>query len=109
LQIESALRAIVLDAAVEKSDMGDDPQFFRRLRAASPDRQFLGYPIEVEPWFQDAWSWCVAPSVEEKKWQETWPEDLRQKVQNARFDAVCTIDVDGKKIVRGVIFSVPRL
>jgi hypothetical protein len=89
--------------------MHDAPKYIRRLSAANSDRQYLGVPFDVQPWFADAWSWCKSPTAEEQADLELMPDDFQRSIENARFEAVCRIDVDGSDIVRGLIFSVPKL
>ena len=109
LSFKSGLRAIVVDAEVQDDTWGDGPKYFRSLGMANPDRNYLGFPLEVQPWFEDAWSWCKAPTEEEVAMLEQMPDDFKRRIENARFEAVCRIDVDGTKIMRGLIFSVPQL
>ncbi len=109
LSFANGLRAIVLDAEVPDRGGDDAPKYFRQLSVANPDRNYLGVPFDVQPWFKDAWSWCKAPTDEEKVDLERMPDDFKRTVENARFEAVCRIDVDGTEVVRGLIFSVPQL
>ncbi len=106
---KNGFRAIVLDAAVPDAIGDDAPKYFRSLGVANRDRKYLGVPFDVQPWFEDAWSWCKSPTEEEKAELERTPDDFKRTVENARFEAVCRIDVDGTDVVRGLIFSVPRL
>lgn len=108
---KSGLRAIVLDADVPDNVYADGPAIFRRLSAANPDRKYLGIAMDVAPWFEDAWSTCIAPTDEMRDYiAKTMPDDMKTELQGARFDALCYIDVDdGQKITRGVIYSVPNL
>jgi len=109
LSFKSGLRAIVLDPDIPDRSGDDLPKYLRKLSYADRARRYLGVPLKVDPWFRDAWSWCKAPTTEERADLERMPEEFRQKVENARFDAVCRINVDGKDILRGLIFSVPRI
>jgi hypothetical protein len=109
LSFENGFRAIVLEADVPDKVGDDAPKYLRSLGIANRERKYLGVPLEVQPWFKEAWSWCKRPTPEEIADLLGMPEDIRRKVENARFEAVCRIDVDGKEIVRGLIFSVPRL
>ena len=99
----------MLDASVENGSMHDAPKFFRSLSYANPSRNYLGFPFEVQPWFAKSWSWCKAPTAEEKARLVTLPEETKQMIATARFEAVCRINVDGQEIERGLIFSVPRI
>ena len=109
LSFENGFRAIVLDAVVPDANGDDAPKYLRSLSVANRERKYLGIPLEVQPWFKDAWSWCKPPTAEETTGLEQMSDDFKRSVENARFEAVCRIDVDGTKIVRGLIFSVPRL
>lgn len=109
LSFENGLRAIVLDAEVKNLSRDNAPKFLRSLSLANRDRRYLGVPSDVQPWFKDAWSWCKAPTAEEIAELERTPDDFKRSVENARFEAICRIDVDGTDLVRGLIFSVPRL
>jgi hypothetical protein len=106
---KNGLRGIVLNAEVSKPIV-DMPKFFRRLNLANPDRIYLGVTSDVAPWFKDAWSICSSPSEDERVgYQQSLPVELQTELANARFDAVCRIDVDGKEVLRGLLYSVPRL
>jgi hypothetical protein len=109
LSFKNGLRAIVLDADVTETHLADSSKYFRLLILANRDRSYIGFPTEVQPWFEDAWSWCKPPTEQEKASLELMPDDFKRQVENTRFEAVCRIDVDGQDIVRGLIFSVPRL
>ena len=109
LSFKNGLRAIILDAEVADETWGHAPKYVRRLGRANPDRKYLGVPLDVQPWFKDAWSWCKSPTAEDLAQLEQAPDDFKRMVENARFDAVCRINVDGTDVVRGLIFSVPRL
>ncbi|QPZ92506.1 hypothetical protein [Thioclava electrotropha] len=109
LSSDNGLRAIILDADISNEADYTPPKFFRNLATANRDRRYLGFPLEVEPWFEEAWSWCKKPTALERDELERTPEEFKRQIANARFEAVCRIDVDGKEIVRGLIFSVPRL
>lgn len=111
ISFSTGFRAILVDADVIPKRMYtmDDPKYFRRLSAANPDRKYLGLPLDVAPWFEVAWSWCEAPTEEDRTEFSRLPPDLRRIFETARFDGVCRIDVDGEQIVRGLLFSVPRM
>lgn len=109
LSFKNGFRAIVLDADVPDGTGDDAPKYLRSLGVANRDRKYLGIPFDVQPWFKEAWSWCKAPTDEEKVDLERMPDDFKRRVENARFEAVCRIDVDGAEVVRGLIFSVPKL
>jgi hypothetical protein len=109
LCFKNGFRAIVLDADVPRGYLSDAPKYFRALGTANPERKYFGAPSDVQPWFKDAWSWCKPPTDQEKQELQRMPEDFKRSIENARFEAVCRIDVDGAEIVRGLIFSVPKL
>lgn len=109
LSYKNGFRAIILEAEVDNPSMGNAPKFLRNLSIANRSRKYLSVPYEVQPWFRDAWSWCSPPTPLEISSIDAMPDDFRRSVENARFEAVCKIEVDGKSIVRGLIFSVPRL
>jgi len=109
ISTRGGFRGIVLDAKVS-NPIVDMPKFFRRLTLANPDRQYLSIPFDVAAWFKDAWSICTSPSEKEHDGlQKNMPEKLKINLSSARLDAVCWIDVDGEKVWRGMIFSVPNL
>jgi hypothetical protein len=109
LSFKNGFRAIVLDAEVADPSGGTGSKYVRSLSYANSDRKYLGIPFDVQPWFKDAWSWCKSPTEEEKAELERMSDDFKREVENARFEAVCKIDVDGTEVVRGLLFSVPRL
>jgi hypothetical protein len=109
ISFENGLRAIVTDIEVADPMVPGSSRYFRSLSIANRDRKYLGIPLDVQPWFRDAWSWCKPPNDSEKAMLDQMPDDFKQSVGNARFEAVCKIDVDGTEIFRGLIFSVPNL
>lgn len=86
VSFKSGFRAIALDQA--------------DLR---PNRVYQGYPLDVPEWLQNVWSWRDPASDEEKF------ELDGQLAVGQRLEAVCRIDVDGEKVVRGFLFSRPNL
>lgn len=84
MSFTNGLRAIILDPVNEKK------------------RKYLGLPAEVPKWYKDSWSFCEAPKGEV-------PFKLPDVGPGSRLEAICTLDVDGEKIVRGLIYSVPRI
>lgn len=107
---KSGMRGIVLDAEVLDPSIADMPQFFRRIAFANPERSYFAVPFQVAPWMQTAWSTCTAPTEEERVgYAEGMPEDLKQNLAYSRFEAVCRITVDGEVVVRGLLYSVPKL
>jgi hypothetical protein len=110
ISFSSGLRAILVDPEVSDPSVGTAPKFFRRLTMANKDRRYLGIPFEVAPWFQDAWSICTAPTDEERTFfLEKMPSDLKAKFGNSRLDGVCRLEIDGKQVLRGLVYSVPHL
>lgn len=110
ISFKNGLRAIVYDVDVPDSVHKNAPRLIRRLASARPDRRYLGVPMDVAPWFEDTWSECHAPPPDAiKSFEDTMPEELKAKLFGARFDAFCGIRVDdGKGVIRGAIYSVPR-
>ena len=70
-----------------------------------PERVYAGVPSQVASWMEDVWSYC-RPLSDDERAQAT---GLVKGVESMRPEALCTIEVDGKKIARGVIFSRPNL
>lgn len=110
IAFRTGFRAIVVDPEVTDTNYENAPKYFRRLRLANPDRKYLGIPYEVPSWFKEAWSYCDKPSGEETRAiLASMPEDVRRGFTGARLDAICSIESDGEKIPRGLLFSVPQL
>lgn len=111
ISFKSGLRGIVLDAEVSEARYANMPAFFRRLSYANPDRRYFGMPYDVSPWFEDAWSTCIAPTeVEREQISASMPDETKRKMVGARLDALCYIEADGgQRIARGLIYSVPDL
>lgn len=110
VSFKNGLRGIVLDADVPDTSTGDGPKFFRSLSIGNRERKYLGIPAHVPSWFADAWSTCDAPTEHDRaSILESLPDDVRRPLGSARFEAVCRIDVDGESLIRGLLFSVPRL
>lgn len=107
---KNGLRGVVLDADVPPTSTGDGSKFFRSLHVENRDRKYLGVPADVPSWFKESWSFCDAPTDEEREFiPPSLPADLQQNLVGARFEAVCHIDVDGEPLLRGLLFSVPRV
>ena len=110
ISFKSGLRGIVLDAEVDR-DFDTGPAFFRQLSYANPRRRYIGIPFDVASWFKDTWSTCQKPTDEARDYfLQTMPDDMKQKLTGARFDAVCYIETDDKNALpRGLIYSVPKM
>lgn len=107
---KSGMRGIILDAEVSNPFAPDQPKILRTLVLADPDRSYFGMAFKVAPWIVNAWSTCALPSDEERIYfQERMPEDVKLQLEHARFDAVCVVDVDGVEVLRGLVYSVPKL
>lgn len=77
----------------------------RGLEDERDSRKYLGYPADVPKWYEESWSYCRAPSDEERR-------GFLQAVDigpGGRFDAICEINADGEVFVRGWVISVPDL
>jgi hypothetical protein len=110
ISFRSGFRAIVIDPEVNTNDQSDAPKFFRRLGSANTDRRYLGVPFEVAYWQQDAWSYCTKPSDDERKgFFNSLPDNWQKTLERARLEGVCRTDVEGEKVLRGLVYSVPKL
>lgn len=91
------------------------PKLFRRLAIETPDRQYLGIPVDVPSWLEDKWSRCISGDEAENakvkaQIEASMPEKLRNDLIGARLDAVCGFDLeDGSLRPRGYIYSIPKL
>ncbi|MCW8842178.1 MAG: hypothetical protein OQK00_02060 [Rhodobacteraceae bacterium] len=107
ISFNNGLRAIVVDPELSDDASRTSSRF---LSYVNPDRKYLGVPYEVPSWFEDAWSYCEKPTgAETNAILNTMPEDMRREFTGARIEGICTIDADGEKIPRGLLFSVPKL
>lgn len=103
-------RGIVKNAEVSEPVAESMPNFFRRLNLANRDRSYFGVPLEVQEWMKDAWFFCLPPTDEERTYYENgMPEEIARQLEFAQFEAVCSLDVDGNKVVRGLLYSIPKL
>ena len=110
VSFDSGLRGIVLNADVPETSTGSGPKFLRSLSVENRDIRYIGISQNVPSWFANAWSVCEAPTEQERdSIMESLPNDTLHELGNARFEAVCQIDADGESLLRGVLFSVPRL
>ena len=85
LSFKNGLRAILVGVPDERAE-----------------RKYLGVPVEVPSWYEHAWSFCTAPSADEKAKSENLGP-------GSRLEAICRIKADQDEIVRGAIYSVPKL
>lgn len=107
ISFKNGLRGIVVDPEVSYVPQ---TKYFRRLTIANRDRRYIGVPSQVAPWFENVWSFCHAPSDEERaEVDQIMPEDSKDRLVGARLDAICVIEADDARILRGFIYSVPRL
>lgn len=111
ISFKSGFRGIVQGIEVSDPSYADAPAILRQLSSANPDRNYLGSPMEVAPWFEEVWSTCAPPNDEERAYVEAnLPEDMKRRVQGARFDALCYIETDDRqRILRGLLYSVPKV
>jgi hypothetical protein len=106
---KDGMRGIVLNAEVSRPAT-NLPKYFRQINVANTERRFFGIPFEVTSWLEDVWSVCTPPSKQERvDFPKVFSESVKQDLAYARFDAVCRIDVDGEIILRGLLYSIPKL
>jgi hypothetical protein len=83
-------------------------QGFNAILVGIPDernsRDYFSSRFDVPSYLEDAWSFCRAPTDAERADYEKNAAD-----SIPRFDALCSVDVDGKIIMVGAITSVPKL
>ena len=111
ISFQNGLRGIVYDVEATNETYENAPKYFRRLIMAKTDRRYIGVPVDVATWFEDAWSTC-RPDIPEAQsyFEESMPEELKARLQGTRFEAICVIELeDQEDIVRGAIYSVPKL
>ncbi len=106
----NGLRGIVYDIEVSDQRYVDAPKIFRRLRNANKGRTYLGVPMDVAPWFEGVWSTCRGGHPEAQTYfEQSMPDDIKVRLQGARFEALCGIETDdGTGVIRGAIYSVPK-
>lgn len=105
-----SMRGIVLDVEASVPSTASNPKFLRRIFFANPDRRYFGIPFQVAPWIENAWSICAPPSEGARAgFERAMPDNLKQTLEYARLDAVCRVDVDGEEVLRGLLYSVPKL
>jgi len=109
ISTKGGLRGVILNAEVS-TNLDGWPKFMRRISYGNPERRYLGVPHEIAPWFEDAWSICSSPEPDEpSQFQQSMTENMKEILENAKLEAVCRIEVDGKQLLRGLIYSVPKL
>lgn len=110
ISYKNGFRAMVVGLEVDDQTVAERPPFFRRLNQADRNRKYLGFPAEVPSWFEGAWSTCEpATDAEREELYRSFSDDVKRSAAGARIDAICTLDVDGQKMLRGIILSVPAL
>lgn len=109
VSFKSGFRAILLNADVPETDW-ESSDYWRRLSHVNKERRYFGVPFDVPQWMEKAWSYCerLEPASEQKLFDEM-PNELKSDLYGARFEGYCWVDIDGEKMARGMIFSVPRL
>lgn len=110
VSFKAGLRAIVIDPEVTNSSYAEAPKFFRRLANANDERVYIGVAMNVAHWLEDVWSYCPAPTDEERNgYRASLPEDWKDALKFARLEGVCWIDVEGEKVLRGLVYSRPAM
>ena len=111
ISFASGFRAIVYDVDATDKTHENGPKWFRRLAYANPDRKYVGFAADVPIWFKDVWSTCEAPTKESQEYiEQTLSAEVKAQTTGARLDAICYIPTDDeKKLIRGLIYSVPKL
>lgn len=90
LSFTNGLRAVMLDVPDERQT-----------------RRYLGLAAEVPFYLEDVWSFCHPPTEELQAEAASFIEE--RDMPGERFEALCTIDVDGEEVTRGIVTSVPDL
>ena len=90
ISYKTGLRAILVDVPDEQET-----------------RRYLGYPLEVPFYLEDAWSFCSPPKEEEKDVADWWGNELDEP--GMRLEAICRLEVEGETVLRGIIATVPKL
>lgn len=115
ISFRNGFRAIVsMPEDLRRPERPLAPKLFRRLAWEYSERRYLGIPVDVPSWLKHAWSKCIAGDEAENakvqaQIEAAMPEKLRNDLFGARLDAVCGVEVDGNYVLRGYIYSVPRL
>jgi len=114
ISFRSGFRAIVT-VPEDLRQVSPVPKLFRRLAMETPDRQYLGLPVDVPVWLEDKWSKCISGDEAENarvkaQVEASMSEKLRNDLIGARLDAICGFELeDGSLRTRGYIYSIPRL
>lgn len=114
ISFASGFRAIV-SLPEDRKQSAPIPKLFRRLAMETPDRNYLGVPLDVPSWLADKWSKCYSGDEVENanakiQIEASMPEKLRNDLIGARLDAVCGFELqDGTMRTRGYIYSIPKL
>lgn len=107
ISFKNGFRGIVVNPKVSRPL---HVKYFRRLTIANRDRRYIGVPLQVAPWFETVWSFCDTPSDEDRTGvDQLMPDESRNRLVGARLDAICVIEADDARILRGFVYSVPRL
>ena len=109
ISFKNGFKAILYDFSLEEDVHVPSLNYFRRLNIVDQNRRYLGIPTDVSPWFEEMWSHCVLSGQEAKEYIEsTMTQETRIRLAGARFEAMCLIEADGQKILRGALYSIPR-
>lgn len=114
ISFASGFRAII-SLPEDQRQSAPTPKLFRRLAMETPDRNYLGVPLDVPSWLADKWSKCYSGDEVENanakiQIEASMPDKLRNDLIGARLDAVCGFELeDGTMRTRGYIYSIPKL
>lgn len=109
---KNGFRGIIKVADAPKSRV--PPAWARQYAKLYPERRFLSLVFDVPRWAETGWSRCEQVTPDEleafMRFVETsWTEEQRLEMVGARFEFACGFEIEGEKIGRGIIYSVPRL
>jgi len=108
ISFQNGFKAILYNVELEFDAHVPSQNFFRRLSIVDKNRRYLGIPWDVAPWFEDTWSHCKATGQEAQEFFESsMPQELKSKLAGTRFEAICLIEGDDTRVIRGAIYSVP--
>ncbi|WP_375282009.1 hypothetical protein [Pseudooctadecabacter sp.] len=112
VSFRNGFRAIVVEDNPSNQSAANQSDIFRRLTAAHPERRYRGITMQVPSWLESQWSRCErAPDGADpnrEALEQTMNESMRREYQLARLDYYCFVLSDNDRILRGVIYSVPR-